>query len=251
VKLEGVVGLVTGGASGLGRATADALIEHGATVVVLDRPNALASADARPRRILAPGDVTDTSSVAAAVAEATGRGPLRVCVNCAGVDGPEKAARRGVPADLENFRRVIEVNLIGMFNVTRLVAAEMQSSESIDGERGVIVNTASIAAFDGQKGQASYAASKGGVAAMTLPLARDLANDGIRCVTIAPGLFDTPLLSALPEQVYSSLAAAVPYPNRLGQAEEFAQLVLHIIANPYLNGEVVRLDGALRLGAAR
>jgi NAD(P)-dependent dehydrogenase (short-subunit alcohol dehydrogenase family) len=251
VKLQGAVGLVTGGASGLGRATADALIEQGATVVVLDRPNALASADAGPRRILAPGDVTDPSSVAAAVAEATRSGPLRVCVNCAGVDGPEKVARRGAPADLDNFRRVIEVNLIGMFNVTRLVAAEMQRAEPVDGERGVIVNTASIAAFDGQKGQASYAASKGGVTAMTLPLARDLANDGIRCVTIAPGLFDTPLLSALPEQVYSSLAAAVPNPRRLGQVEEFAQLVLHIVANSYLNGEVIRLDGALRLGAAR
>jgi NAD(P)-dependent dehydrogenase (short-subunit alcohol dehydrogenase family) len=156
-----------------------------------------------------------------------------------------------VPADLNTFRRVIEVNLIGTFNVTRLAAAEMQRSEPIDGERGVIVNTASIAAFDGQKGQASYAASKGGITAMTLPLARDLAKDGIRCATIAPGLFDTPLLSALPEPVYSSLAAAVRYPSRLGQVEEFAQLVVHIIANPYLNGEVIRLDGALRLGAAR
>jgi NAD(P)-dependent dehydrogenase (short-subunit alcohol dehydrogenase family) len=251
VNLEGSIGLVTGGASGLGRATVEALIERGATVVVLDRPNALASVEAETRRIPAPGDVTDPSSVAAAVAEATRRGPPRFCINCAGVDGPEKVARRGAPADLDTFRRVIEVNLIGTFNVTRLVAAEMQRSERIDGERGVIVNTASIAAFDGQKGQASYAASKGGITAMTLPLARDLANDGIRCATIAPGLFDTPLLSALPEPVYSSLAAAVPYPSRLGQVEEFAQLAVHIIANPYLNGEVIRLDGALRLGAAR
>jgi NAD(P)-dependent dehydrogenase (short-subunit alcohol dehydrogenase family) len=248
VNIEGAVGLVTGGASGLGRATVDALIKRGATVVVLDRPNSLASDEPGARRIFAPGDVTDASSVAQAVAEATRHGQLRVCVNCAGVDGPEKVARRGIPADLDNFRRVIEVNLIGTFNVVRL-AAEMQRSEPIGGERGVIVNTASIAAFEGQKGQASYAASKGGITAMTLPLARDLANDAIRCATIAPGLFDTPLLSALPEPVYASLAASVPCPGRLGQVEEFAQLVMHIIANPYLNGEVIRLDGALRLGA--
>ena len=199
----------------------------------------------------AVGDVTDAETIRAAIEMATERGPLRACINCAGIDGPAIVARRGVPADLDSFRRVIEVNLIGTFNVTRLAAAAMQGNELVDGERGVIVNTASIAAFDGQKGQASYAASKGGLTSMTLPLARDLAGDGIRCATVAPGLFDTPLLAGLAESVTASLAASVPYPRRLGQVQEFADLVLHILTNSYLNGEVIRLDGALRLAGPR
>jgi NAD(P)-dependent dehydrogenase (short-subunit alcohol dehydrogenase family) len=241
------VALVTGGASGLGRATVDELAKRGATVVALDR----ADAEARDRVIPVVADVTDTVAVHAAVTLAEGQGPLRVCVNCAGIDGPERTARRGTPADLEKFRRVISVNLVGTFNVTRIAAASMQRNDPLEGERGVIVNTASIAAFDGQAGQASYAASKGAIVSMTLPLARDLASTNIRVLTIAPGLFDTPLLAGLPEDLQNSLATAVPHPSRLGDTHEFASLVGHLVENSYLNGEVVRIDGALRLGHSR
>jgi NAD(P)-dependent dehydrogenase (short-subunit alcohol dehydrogenase family) len=248
VRLIGTVALVTGGASGLGAATVAALRDRGATVVAFDLPHAVEGLSAQERVVPWAGDVTDPESVSAALAAAAERGPLRVCVNCAGIDGPEPIARRGEPADLARFRRVVDVNLTGTFNVMRLAAAAMQRTDPRDGERGVIVNTASIAAFDGQRGQASYAASKGGITAMTLPVARDLARSLIRVVTVAPGVFDTPLLAGLGEELHSALAAAVPHPSRLGDVREFAALVLHVIENPYINADVIRADGALRLG---
>jgi NAD(P)-dependent dehydrogenase (short-subunit alcohol dehydrogenase family) len=250
MQLADSVALVTGGASGLGRATVDGLLEAGATVVALDLPSALQRLERTPRLLTAAADVTDPDSVRAAIELASAQGPLRICVNCAGIDGPERIARRGVPAELEKCRRVIDVNLLGTFNVVRLAAAAMQVVEPVDGERGVIVNTASIAAFDGQAGQASYAASKGAITAMTLPLARDLARSQIRVVTIAPGLFDTPLLAGLSGEVYENLSQMVPHPSRLGQTIEYASLVRHVVESQYLNGEVIRLDGALRLGHA-
>jgi NAD(P)-dependent dehydrogenase (short-subunit alcohol dehydrogenase family) len=216
--------------------------------VAVDLPSALERMQQTPRLLAAAADVTDPESVQTAIELASANGPLRICVNCAGIDGPERIARKGVPADLERCRRVIDVNLIGTFNVVRLAAAAMQLVEPVDGERGVIVNTASIAAFDGQSGQASYAASKGAITAMTLPLARDLARSQIRVVTIAPGLFDTPLLAGLPRDVYESLSQMVPHPSRLGRTAEFAALVRHVAESSYFNGEVIRLDGALRLG---
>jgi NAD(P)-dependent dehydrogenase (short-subunit alcohol dehydrogenase family) len=248
VRVNGVVALVTGGASGLGQATSDALRDRGATVVALDLAAAIEQLPAAERLIPAAGDVLDAAAVGVALERAREHGPLRVCVNCAGIDGPERVARRGQPADLDRFRRVVEVNLVGTFNVMRLAAAAMQETEPLLGERGVIVNTASIAAFDGQMGQASYAASKGAITAMTLPVARDLASSLIRVVTIAPGLFDTPLLAALPKELYDGLATSVPHPSRLGDPSEYASLVVHVVENAYLNGDVLRADGALRLG---
>jgi len=247
MRLEDSVVVVAGGASGLGRATAQAAVDAGATVVVLDLPS---SAERVPEdsglRFIA-ADVRDGEQVEAAVAEAAARGPLRVCVNCAGVGAPARIARKGVPMALKQFQRVIDINLVGTFNVARVAAAAMQRLEPVDGERGVIVNTASIAAFEGQIGQVSYAASKGGIVGMTLPMARDLADSLIRCVTIAPGIVDTPLLGDLPDDVRASLAASVPHPARLARPDEYAALVLHIIDNEMLNGEVIRLDGALRM----
>ena len=247
MRLDGIVALIAGGASGLGRAAAEAAAERGATVVVLDLP---ASADKVPEesglRFVA-GDVRDPGEVDQAVAFAAGLGALRLCVNCAGVGGPGRIARKGVPMELEQFRRVIDVNLVGTFNVARLAAGAMQRLEPVDGERGVIVNTASIAAFEGQIGQVPYSASKGGIVGMTLPIARDLADSLIRCVTIAPGVIDTPLLGRLDDEIRASLAASVPHPARLGRPDEYARLVLHIVENELLNGEVIRLDGALRM----
>jgi NAD(P)-dependent dehydrogenase (short-subunit alcohol dehydrogenase family) len=248
VRIDGdLVALVAGGASGLGRATAEILRERGATVVVLDLPAAADKVPSDSGLRFAAADVRDPQEVETAVATAAGLGPLRVCVNCAGVGAPGRIARDGVPLDLDQFRRVVDINLVGTFNVTRLAAGRMQGTEPVDGERGVIVNTASIAAFDGQIGQVSYSASKGGIVGMTLPIARDLAESLIRCVTIAPGIVDTPLLGDLPEKVRAALAASVPHPARLGRPEEYAALTLHIIENPLLNGEVIRLDGALRM----
>jgi NAD(P)-dependent dehydrogenase (short-subunit alcohol dehydrogenase family) len=247
VRLKDAVVLVAGGASGLGRATADAARDRGATVVVLDLPASAERVPADSGLTFAAADVRDEEHVAAAVDTAAALGPLRVCVNCAGIGSPGRIARNGVPLDLGDFRRVIEINLIGTFNVARLAAAAMQGLEPVDGERGVIVNTASIAAFEGQIGQVSYAASKGGIVGMTLPIARDLATSFIRCVTIAPGIVDTPLLGELPEEVRAALAASVPHPARLARPEEYAALALHIVENQMLNGEVVRLDGALRM----
>jgi NAD(P)-dependent dehydrogenase (short-subunit alcohol dehydrogenase family) len=246
MRVDQAVAIVAGGASGLGRATAEALRDRGADVVVLDLPAARDSVE-RDGFAFAAADVRDPDAVADAVSLAVGRGDLRVAVNCAGIGPPGRVLRKGEPLALDAFSNVIEVNLIGTFNVIRLAAAAIAKSEPVEGSRGVIVNTASIAAFDGQVGQAAYSASKGGIVGMTLAVARDLASVGIRCVTIAPGLFDTPLLAGLTVQVRDSLGAAVPHPARLGQPHEYAALVIHAIENEMLNGEVIRLDGALRM----
>jgi NAD(P)-dependent dehydrogenase (short-subunit alcohol dehydrogenase family) len=248
--LKGVAALVTGGASGLGEATARMLAAAGAKVGVLDV--ALERAETVARAIGGAAfacDVTKADSASAALEGAEARhGVARLLINCAGVGTPGRAVGRNGPMPLEQFAQVVGINLIGTFNLIRLVAHKLQAAPALaDGERGVIVNTASIAAFDGQVGQPAYAASKGGVAAMTLPLAREFAPHGIRVVTIAPGLFKTPMMGILPDEVQASLAASVPFPARLGQAEEYAALVRHIIDNAMLNGETIRLDGALRM----
>jgi NAD(P)-dependent dehydrogenase (short-subunit alcohol dehydrogenase family) len=240
------VALVSGGASGLGQASAEALRDRGAQVVVLDLETARERVQGAGLTFAA-ADVRDSDAVAAAVRVAASLGPLRVTVNCAGIGPPGRVLRKGEPMALEDFTTTIEINLVGTFNVIRLAAAAMAATEPVDGGRGVIVNTASIAAFDGQIGQAAYAASKGGIVGMTLPIARDLAGAGIRCVTIAPGLFDTPLLAGLPQPVRDSLGASVPHPARLGDPAEYAALVVHVVENEMLNGEVIRLDGALRM----
>ena len=252
MRPDGKVALVTGGASGLGRATVEALVDAGASVVVVDLESSDGEAVARKigeRAAFAPADVTSEEDVRNAVATAVERfGGLHIVANCAGVGFPGRVLTRdGSPGDLERFEFVVRVNLIGSFNVIRLAAAQIASQEPDGEERGVIVNTASIAAFDGQIGQAAYAASKGGIVGMTLPIARDLASKLIRCVSIAPGTFDTPMLAGLPEDARAKLAEAIPHPHRLGRPEEFAMLVRHVIENPALNGEVVRLDGALRM----
>jgi len=248
VQLAGTVALITGGASGLGLATAAALSRAGSDVVLVDLPGSDGAAAARSLGgAFAPTDVTDEESVQAAVDLAASRGPLRVAVNCAGIGTPGRVLGKTGPLPLEQFARVVTVNLVGTFNVIRLAAGAMARTEPVDGERGVIVNTASAAAFDGQIGQAAYSASKGGVVGMTLPIARDLAQSLIRVMTIAPGLFDTPMLAGLPDPARQSLASQVPMPSRLGHPSEYAALVQHIVENPMLNGEVIRLDGAIRM----
>ncbi|TFD32701.1 SDR family NAD(P)-dependent oxidoreductase [Cryobacterium cryoconiti] len=282
MRIDGCSALVTGAASGLGLATAAALAEAGAAVVLLDLPGSAgeqAAASIGDRARFVPGDVTRGEDVQAAVDAAVGLAPLRIVVNCAGIaPGQRTVDRNGTPLPLEDFDRVVRINLVGTFNVVRLAAAAMQATEPVGGtpdghgatgsigatgatgatgaidqsvttvpERGVIINTASVAAFDGQIGQAAYAASKGGVAAMTLPLAREFARSLIRVVAVAPGVFDTPLLQGLPESVRESLAAQVPHPARLGNPADFAALVRHIIENPMLNGDTIRLDGAIRM----
>jgi len=252
MRIEGAGALVAGGASGLGEATARALADAGARVTIADlnaeKGEALA-ADLGQGGTFLETDVTDADAVAAAVdAAADGEGGLRVSVSCAGIGWAERVAHKNGPHNLELFTKVIEVNLIGTFNVLRLAAANISENEPDDeGERGVCVNTASIAAYDGQIGQVAYSASKGGIVGMTLPAARDLAGRGIRVVTIAPGLFDTPLLAALPEEARQALGAGIPHPSRLGRPEEYARIVSEIVANPMLNGETIRLDGALRM----
>jgi NAD(P)-dependent dehydrogenase (short-subunit alcohol dehydrogenase family) len=247
---RGAGALVAGGASGLGAATARALAAGGARVTIADldpeRGEALASEIGAS---FVSANVTDAAAVEAAVARAAeAEGGLRVSVCCAGIGWAERLARARGPHQLDYFANVVKVNLIGTFNVLRLAAQAMLENEpNDDGERGVCVNTASIAAFDGQIGQVAYAASKGGVVGMTLPAARDVASQGIRVVTIAPGLFDTPLLAALPENAREALGAGIPFPSRLGRTEEYASLVGQIVANPMLNGETIRLDGALRM----
>lgn len=251
MHLEGRVGLVTGGASGLGRATVETLLDGGAKVVICD----LAKSDGERVATelgndvaFAPTDVTDADQVQAAVALAVERfGGLHVTVNCAGIGWAQRTSSRAGPHDLKIFELVIRVNLIGTFNVIRLAAHQMSSQGPIDEERGVIVNTASVAAFDGQIGQAAYSASKGGVVAMTLPVARDLAPRLIRVVTIAPGTFDTPMLAQLPEDQRQKLADEIPHPRRLGQPSEFAALVRHVVENPMINAETIRLDGGIRM----
>ncbi len=252
MNASGKVALVTGGASGLGGATAKALHDAGASVVILDLPSSEGEVRAKEmgeRARFAPADVTNEAEVQAAVDVAANElGGLHVLVNCAGVGWPGRVlTREGKATDIERFEAVIRINLIGTFNVIRLAAQQMASQEPDGEERGVIVNTASIAAFDGQIGQAAYAASKGGVAGLTLPVARDLATKLIRCATIAPGIFDTPMLAGLPEDARQKLAENVPHPHRLGNPAEYAALVLHIVENPMINGEVIRLDAALRM----
>ncbi len=251
MDLIGAVAVVTGGASGLGAASARALADRGAHVAVVDLPDSAGAELAEEigsRSVFAAADVTDEDQVAAALDQADGLGPLRVVVNCAGVGNAIRVVGRGGVFPLAAFRKVVEVNLVGTFNVLRLAAERMCRLDPVGEERGVIVNTASVAAFDGQVGQAAYAASKAGIAGMTLPVARDLAGQRIRVVTIAPGTFDTPMLGRASDELRASLGAQVPHPSRLGKPEEFGALVVHITANPMLNGEVIRLDGALRMG---
>lgn len=252
MNLAGSSALVTGGASGLGEATVRALTERGVCCTVFDRDekraSALASELGEGNGYVA-GDVCEDEDVSAALEAASSRGTLRVAVNCAGIGWAQRTVGRdGAPHELAPFERVVNVNLIGSFNVLRLAAARIATAEPLeDGERGVVVNTASIAAFEGQIGQISYAASKGGIVGMTLPAARDLAAVGVRVNTIAPGLMDTPLLGSLPEEARDALGESVLFPRRLGRPEEFARLVVFVCENPYLNGETIRLDGGLRM----
>jgi NAD(P)-dependent dehydrogenase (short-subunit alcohol dehydrogenase family) len=252
MQIDGTVALVTGGASGLGEATVRMVVEGGGRAAILDRPGSPGADVARgfgERALFTPADVTSEEQVAAAVGAAVDRfGTVHAVVNCAGIGTAMRTLTRQGPFPLELFRKTVEVNLIGTFNVLRLAAERMAHNQpNGEGERGVIVNTASAAAFDGQIGQAAYSASKGGVVGMTLPIARDLASLGIRCVTIAPGTFDTPMLALLPAEARQALAAQIPFPSRLGRPAEFAALVRHIVENPVLNGETIRLDGALRM----
>lgn len=252
MRIEGASAVITGGASGLGEATARRLAKAGAKIVLIDRDAKKGSALAAELGAGAhfvEADVTSEEQVQAAVSAAVAMAPLRICVSCAGIGWVQRTVNKeGAPHDMKFFRLVIEVNLIGTFNVMRLAAAAMTRNEPLEhGERGVVVNTASIAAFDGQIGQLAYAASKAGVAGMTLPAARDLSKAGIRVMTIAPGTFDTPMLGQLPEDVRKALAAGIPFPSELGDPDQYAMLVQHMVENPYLNGETVRLDGALRM----
>ncbi|MBI4730419.1 MAG: 3-hydroxyacyl-CoA dehydrogenase [Acidobacteria bacterium] len=248
MRIEGKTALVTGGASGLGLATAQELLRAGARVVVLDVRGEDEVGRLGERARFAKTNVTDEDEVRAAVALAVETfGGLHIAVSCAGVAWAQRTVDKNGPHPLNLFQKVIEVNLVGTFNVVRIAAAQMSSQEPDGEERGVIVNTASVAAFDGQIGQVAYAASKGGVVAMTLPVARDLAARGIRCCTIAPGTFDTPMLAMLPEAARTALAEQIPHPRRLGKPSEYASLVRHIVENPMLNGETIRLDGALRM----
>lgn len=264
----GTVALITGGASGLGAATAKRLFDAGASVVLIDLPSSAgadyaaslnaagisaAGGGSGARAVFVPADVTNEAQVQAAVDAAVALGPLRIVVNCAGIATPGKVLGRDGILPLETFNRVVQVNLIGTFNVLRLAAASMVSTEPVSTglggpERGVIINTASVAAFDGQIGQPAYAASKGAVAAMTLPLARELARSLVRVVTIAPGIFETPMMATLPQDAQDSLGQQVPHPSRLGRPAEYASLVAHIVENAMLNGETIRLDGAIRMG---
>ena len=248
--LAGSSALVTGGASGMGEAAARLLARAGAAVVVLDRDAAKGEQVASELDgVFARADVTNEDDVSAAVELATGEAPLRACIHCAGIGWAERTLdRAGAPHSLESFRKVLDVNLVGTFNVLRLAAAGMSANDpDAHGERGVIVNTASIAAYDGQIGQAAYAASKGGVVSLTLTAARDLAAVGIRVCTVAPGLIDTPLLGTLPSEAREALAQSVLFPKRLGSPGDFASLALEVVRNHYLNGEVIRMDAGIRM----
>jgi NAD(P)-dependent dehydrogenase (short-subunit alcohol dehydrogenase family) len=250
MKFAGQAAIVSGGASGLGQATAEALAAAGVKVTILDVNEAAAAAVARETRGFAIGcDVTDATGVEAAVAAARQRhGPARIAVNCAGIGTAGRIVGRDGPLLLDAFRRVIEVNLVGSFNLLRVAAAEMIALDPLaEGERGIIVSTASVAAYEGQIGQAAYSASKGGIVSLTLPAARELARYGVRAVAIAPGVFETPMVEGLPQNVRDSLAASAPFPSRLGRPAEYAALVLHLCQNSMINGEVIRLDGALRM----
>jgi len=250
MQIDGLTALVTGGGSGLGAATAAHLADLGCKVAVVDINRTAAEAHAAAIGGIGIGcDVADAASGEAAFAAArAAHGPVRILVNCAGIGTAGRIVGRDGPMKLDAFERVIRVNLIGSFNMLRLAAAEMSEADPLEeGERGVIINTASIAAYEGQVGQPAYAASKGGVVSMTLPAARELARAGIRVMTIAPGLFHTPMVDGLPPDIQASLGAGIPFPSRLGKPSEYAKLVEHIITNRFLNGEVIRLDGALRM----
>ena len=250
MDLSNSVALVTGGASGLGRATTERLLAAGAQVVMVDlnaEVGQQVAAELGDAAHFVTADVTNEEQVQAAVDTATGLGALRVVVNCAGVATPGKLVSRKGPLPLEAFTKVLNINIVGTVNVCRLAAAAMQNQEAQGEERGVIINTASVAAFDGQIGQIAYSASKGAVAAVTLPMARELATSLIRVVTIAPGIFETPMMAGLPAEAQESLGKSVPHPARLGKPAEYAQLVESIVANPMLNGETIRLDGAIRM----
>ncbi len=248
MQISGTVAVVTGGASGLGRATAEKLLAGGATVVILDLPDSDGQAVAEslgPSATFAAADVTDSTQVGAALDIAEGLGELRILVHCAGKGGPVRVVdREGNPGSLETYERVVRINLVGSFNMLRLAAARMAAYEPVQDERGVCVLTASVAAWEGQIGQIPYASAKGGIVSMTLVGARDLASRMIRVNSIAPGLFDTPIL---PVSARESLAATVPHPHRLGHPAEYAMLAAHIVENPMINGEAIRLDGALRM----
>ncbi|WP_336881663.1 3-hydroxyacyl-CoA dehydrogenase [Rhodococcus globerulus] len=250
MEINGNVAVVTGGASGLGLATVTKLVDLGASAVIIDLPSSAGAAVAEklgPRVQFVAADVTNESEVAAALDAAEKMGTLRIAVNCAGIGNAIKTVSKNGAFPLADFTKVVTVNLIGTFNVIRLAAERISHTDSIEGERGVIINTASVAAYEGQIGQAAYSASKGGVVGMTLPIARDLASLQIRVNTIAPGLFKTPLLGSLPEEAQRSLGAQVPHPSRLGDPSEYGALAAHIVQNPMLNGETIRLDGAIRM----
>ena len=250
MDVNGLAAVVSGGASGLGEATARALAKSGGHVSVLDiNEEGAKNVAGDIGGVAFACDISSSESLKTAINGATeAHGPARIAINCAGIGTPAKIVGRNGPQNLEVFRRIIDINLVGTFNLLRLAGAGMQDLNPLNGgERGVIINTASVAAFEGQIGQAGYGASKGGVAAMTLPAAREFARFGIRVLTIAPGVFDTPMLSGLSQEVQDSLAASVPFPSRLGKPEEYAALAMHMVSNAMLNGEVVRLDGAIRM----
>lgn len=247
MEIKDAVAVVTGGASGLGLATTKRLLDAGAQVVVIDLKGEEVVAELGDRARFVSTDVTDEAGVSEALDVAESLGPVRINVNCAGIGNAIKTLSKNGAFPLDGFRKVVEVNLIGTFNVLRLAAERIAKTEPLGEERGVIINTASVAAFDGQIGQAAYSASKGGVVGMTLPIARDLSRELIRVCTIAPGLFKTPLLGSLPEEAQKSLGQQVPHPARLGDPDEYGALAVHIVENPMLNGEVIRLDGAIRM----
>ncbi|MGB9222271.1 3-hydroxyacyl-CoA dehydrogenase [Mycobacterium sp.] len=247
MEIKDAVAVVTGGASGLGLATTKRLLDAGAQVVVLDLRGEDAVSELGERARFVKADVTDEAAVGSALDAAESMGTLRIAVNCAGTGNAIRVLSKDGVFPLDAFRKIVDINLVGTFNVIRLAAERIANTEPVGEERGVIINTASVAAFDGQIGQAAYSASKGGVAGMTLPIARDLASKLIRVVTIAPGLFDTPLLAGLPEPARESLGKQVPHPSRLGNPDEYGALAVHIVENPMLNGEVIRLDGAIRM----
>ncbi|WP_420108387.1 3-hydroxyacyl-CoA dehydrogenase [Mycolicibacter arupensis] len=247
MQIKDAVAVVTGGASGLGLATAKRLLDAGGQVVVIDLRGEDTVKELGDRARFVEANVADPEAVTAALDVAESMGPVRINVNCAGIGNAIKTLSKDGAFPLDAFTKIIQVNLIGTFNVLRLSAERIAKTEPIDGERGVIINTASVAAFEGQIGQAAYSASKGGVVGMTLPIARDLSRDLIRVCTIAPGLFKTPLLGSLPEEAQKSLGAQVPHPSRLGDPDEYGALAEHNNNNPMLNGEVIRLDGAIRM----
>ncbi|MBI2799709.1 MAG: SDR family NAD(P)-dependent oxidoreductase [Gammaproteobacteria bacterium] len=253
MQIANKVAVVTGGASGLGQATAEALAGAGAVVAIFDLNDELGQQTASklgPNALYCRVNVTSEDDVKTAVSQVMAKlGAIHICINCAGVGGAVKTVSRGEPFPLEQFTKIVNINLIGSFNVLRLAAVEMgkNAPEGPSGERGVIINTASIAAYDGQMGQAAYAASKGGVVSMALPIARDLARDGIRCMTIAPGLFETPMVKGLSDKIRAGIEAQLEYPKRFGLPSEYAKLATQIIENSYLNGECIRLDAASRL----